>query len=219
MPSTMWTVIARARQGGQDALDALLRKYRSPILAFVRNAGFGPDEAEDLTQEVFLTVIGDDVLAKADQSRGKFRSLLLAITRHTISSRRRRDGDRRPVRLDPGEPEDRPRLEDLLAAPDTDDTFDPLWIENLVRIGMNRLREECDKDGTPYLRALLMHTSDELGYPEIAARLGVSETDVKNYLHRARVMLKRHVLKEVQEYSSSRSEYESEVSYLMRFLQ
>ena len=52
-----------------------------------------------------------------------------------------------------------------------------------------------------------------------ASTLGVALSDVQNYLHRARAQLKRHVLKEIQEYSSSRDEYDTEAAYLMRFVE
>jgi len=225
MPSTMWTLIAQARRGGRDALETVLRKYRPPVLSFVRAAGFPPHEAEDVTQEVLLVLVQDDVVAKADRDRGRFRSLLLAVTRHTISAWRRaggrekRGGGVRTLSLEGGPGDDAPRLEAMLSAPATDDAFDHLWIENLVRIGMNRLREECERDGTPHFRALLMHASEQRPYAEIAAALGVALSDVQNYLHRARAQLKRHVLKEIQEYSSSRDEYDAEAAYLMRFVE
>ena len=92
IPSTMWTVISQARRGGQEALEAIFKKYRPPVYAFIRNTGFPHEDAEDLTQEVFLALVKDDVLEKADKERGKFRSLLLAVTRHAISTKRRHDG-------------------------------------------------------------------------------------------------------------------------------
>ncbi|MBI2899958.1 MAG: sigma-70 family RNA polymerase sigma factor [Planctomycetes bacterium] len=224
-PSTMWTAISHARRQGGGALDLLLRKYRPVILAFVRNAGFGPEDAEDVTQEVFLALVRDDVLAKADRVRGKFRSLLLAVTRHTISTQRKHDGrikrggGARRVSLEAGGPDGEPLpVETFLADTAPDDTFDPLWIQNLVRLGMDALETECTKEGTPYYRALAIFTSEGLGYPEIADRLGVKVGDVKNYIHQARLRLRSNVLREVQAYSSSRDEYEAEIAALMKYL-
>lgn len=216
MPSTMWTLIDRARRGGADALDALLRKYRPPILAFVRNAGFQADEAEDLVQEVFLAVVRDDVLAKADQLRGRFRSLLLAVTRHAISAWRRhegagkRGGGASRISLE--------NLDDLAQSARRDEGFDPLWVQNLVRISLHQLNVECDREGTPHFRALMLHSEEGLGYADIGSRLGLSESQVRNTLHQARLRLKRAVLQEIHSYASSRPEYESEVAYLTQFL-
>ena len=106
MPSTMWTLLSRAREGNAGELDSLLRQYRPPVLAFVRTLVRDPEEAEDVTQEVFVTVLQDGILAKADRLKGKFRSLLLAVARHVISERWRartalkRGGNQRPLSLD-----------------------------------------------------------------------------------------------------------------------
>jgi len=226
MPSTMWTLIGKARGGDEEELDRLLRKYRPPVLAFVRNAVRDPEEAEDVVQEAFVILVQDEVLAKADRAKGKFRSLLLAVTRHVISARRRsasalrRGGGRRPLSLSsaPRESVDL-LLENLVQAPSADDAFDTLWVENLVRLAMNRVREECLRDGTRHFEALFAHVNDGLEYAGIAEKLDVSVTDVKNYVHQARVRLRRYVLQEIRGYSSSGTECEAEVAYLMKFLE
>ncbi len=224
MPATMWTLIAEARGGGPEAVDTLLRRYRAPILAYVRRAGLPAEEAEDVVQEAFLAIVEEGVLAKADRALGRFRHLLLAVTRHVISERRRHEGRLKRgggrTRIAVGDGEDGPRLEDLLAAPSADDAFDPLWVQNLVFLAMERLREDCTRDGVAhYAKALFLATTRGLGQAEIAAELGAAPHDVKNWLHQARLRLRRLVLAEIQRYSSSREEYDAEVAYLRKFLE
>lgn len=222
MPSTIWALVGRARAGNPGELDGLLRKYRPPVLSFVRSAVRDPEEAEDITQDVFVTLVQDEVLSKADPAKGKFRSLLLAVARHMISERRRsesalrRGGGRRILSLDSARGEsNRLRIEDLVATPAEDEAFDALWVENLVRLAMNRLREEQLR----YFEALFAHANDGLGYDDIARKLKVTVTDVKNFLHQARLRLRRFVLQEIQAYSSSRRECEAELAYLKKFLE
>src|SRR5262245_29424830 len=88
--STLWTVIRGADRGEEAALREFALKYRGPIVAYIARRGL-PNDAEDLAQEVFLRLIQDRVLAKADPSRGRFRSLLLAVTRHVIGHHRERE--------------------------------------------------------------------------------------------------------------------------------
>lgn len=224
MPSTMWTVISTARREGGPALETILRKYRPPVLAFLRQSGFGAEDAEDLAQETFLTLLQDDVLSKADRERGRFRSLLLAVARHTASEARRnagrlkRGGGTKTHSLDANAGEGRARYADFVGAPETEESFDRLWVENLVRLGLDRLREECEQENRPYFQALFLFANEGLGYPEVAEKLSVKLSDVKNYVFQARVRLKRFILREVNEYSSSRSEYESEIAYIERLL-
>lgn len=226
MPTTIWTDILNARRGGREAMDRILRKYRPPLLAFVLHARFGPEDAEDIVQQIFLTIHEDDVLLKADKARGRFRSLLLAVTRHTLSAKRRHDarlkhgGCIQEYSIDARVAQDgRFSFEEFLSAPETDEGFDILWIQNLVRVGLDHLREECEGNRTPDFRALFHVTNDGLGYEQVADRLGAKVTDIKNWVFRARSRLKELVKKEIREYSSSRAEYDSEVAYLLKFVQ
>lgn len=222
MPTTLWTLIGRARGGDAGELDRLLRRYWPPVLAFIRNSIRDRGDAEDLVQEVFLTILRDGVLERADQTRGKFRSLVLAVARYTLSARHRaenalkRGGGVRAMTLDP---QGGGLLESSLEAATADESFDSLWVENLVRLGMGRLHGECLKDGTRYFDALFSHVNDGLDYEGISRKLRVSGTDVKNYLHQARIRLRRYILQEIQEYSTSRTEWEAEVATLMKYLQ
>jgi RNA polymerase sigma-70 factor (ECF subfamily) len=224
MPTTLWTQISAARRIGGDALEDLLRKYRPPVYSFIRRMGADPSEADDLTQEVLLRVIEDDVLARADRAVGRFRSFLLAVVRHTVLSRRRharrwkRGGRVRHVPLHGPEEEDFDVEAALAAPPVRDEEFDALWVQNLVRLALDRLGEECARTGRPFHKALLLFTEQGLSYPEIAASLSGSRSDVKNWLHQARLRIRKYVLAAIREYSSSAAEYRDEAAYLDRFL-
>ena len=226
MPTTMWTVILHAQQKGPEALDLLFRKYRPPVLAYVKNAGFRLTDAEDLANDVFLTILEHDIIARADRAKGRFRSFLLAITRNVISQvskhdgRIKRGGDATTHSLDMHlDAVTGLTLEDVLASSVKDDTFDVEWVQHLVLLGMQALKKECETEDLPFFRALYLQVEHEQTYDQIAQELGVKESDVRNYLHQARVRLKKYVLAEVRTYSSSRAEYEEEISYLMNFLE
>ena len=44
----------------------------------MRRKGYGPDDAQDLTQEFFAQLINKHHLRLADRNKGKFRTFLLA---------------------------------------------------------------------------------------------------------------------------------------------
>src|SRR5579859_3957401 len=79
--TTHWSVVLAA--GGQDlperteALERLCRAYWYPLYAYVRRRGFGPEDAQDLTQEFFTRLLKKNYPAQADRAKGKFRSFLL----------------------------------------------------------------------------------------------------------------------------------------------
>ena len=56
----------------------MCQAYWYPIYAFIRRKGRDPDEALDLTQDYFTRLLETDVLASADQGRGRFRAFLAA---------------------------------------------------------------------------------------------------------------------------------------------
>lgn len=215
LPTTIWTAI---RQAPRDpaVLNQILERYRSPVLAFIRNHGFLAHDAEDVAQDVLLTLVRKDILAKADPTRGKFRSLLLAVTRHAMSSRKRYDGrEKRGGGVEHEALTD--HVENLVVMPE-EPAFDELWVQNLVRLAMHQLWKECEEQQTPYFRALSRYANGAVPYEALAQDLGTSVTNVKNYLHQARAKMRRYVQKEVEAYAASRDEYETELVYLSKFL-
>ena len=73
-------VVAAGRSdtpGAQAALEKLCRTYWYPLYAYARRRGHSVEDAQDLTQEFFARVIARHWLARADQSKGRFRTFLL----------------------------------------------------------------------------------------------------------------------------------------------
>ena len=48
-----------------------------PCFSFVRARGYSIEDAQDLTQDFFVTILKNNWLQHADRNRGRFRSLLL----------------------------------------------------------------------------------------------------------------------------------------------
>jgi hypothetical protein len=81
--TTRWSLILSAaslaseQQKAHDALAELCRTYWRPIFLFVRGRGYSIEDAQDLTQDFFVTILEHNWLQNADRNRGRFRSLLL----------------------------------------------------------------------------------------------------------------------------------------------
>ncbi len=206
MPSTMWTTILQFHRDPERVKDFVVRRYRQPVLEFARRRGLNDQDAEDVTQEVFLRVCGEQFLKKADEIRGKFRTVLLAVTTHVIGSwhrhatagirDRRREVSIEGIQLAERLPED--------------PEFDRLWVQNLMAQAMERLKDE------PGTRALKLQL-EGLSYQEIARQLGRKTTDVTNFIHRAKERLRKEFERLVAEYSSG-EDVAGEISALRRFL-
>jgi RNA polymerase sigma factor (sigma-70 family) len=93
--TTRWSRVARAaapaHPGAPTALAEMCHDYWPPLYAFARRIGRSPQDAEDLTQGFFATLIEKNTLAAAEQARGKLRTFLLAAFQHHIADVAKRE--------------------------------------------------------------------------------------------------------------------------------
>src|SRR6266404_8782880 len=119
--TTHWSVVVAAGKDeaapARNALEKLCRAYWYPIYVYVRRKGYGPDDAQDLTQEFFAQLIAKEHLRLADREKGKFRTFLLAMLDYFLARewsrahRQKRGGQFIFISLDQQSPEERYRLE------------------------------------------------------------------------------------------------------------
>jgi RNA polymerase sigma factor (sigma-70 family) len=204
-PSSIWTTIRAIRKEPERVKDEVVRRYRAPVYEFIRRQGLTHEDAEDLSQEIFVRICSDGFLSKVDPGKGRFRSLLLAVTRNVVASFRRRElapmrDRRKTVALEtceiPSETE-----------PDAD--FDRLWVKNLMSQGMSRMRNDA---ATSALKLQLEGRS----YQEIADTLKKSETEVTNYIHRAKKRLRTEIETLIKDYSGD--DLQEEIASLVKYL-
>tara|TARA_B100001059_G_C17803605_1_gene567717 strand:+ start:286 stop:1119 length:834 start_codon:yes stop_codon:yes gene_type:complete len=138
--ATCWTMIG-------DALDAnspttgtsreqLTKRYWPAIFAFIRASGRSVTVAEDLTQGFICDVfLGRDLLSKAEEARGRFRSLLLSSVRNYLADDYRKQTTQRrtPKSGPPGSIDATPGMD----APDRttvtpESAFNIRWIDELI---------------------------------------------------------------------------------------
>ncbi len=158
--------------------ELLVERYRGPVVRLVL-ALLGPrlaDDAEDVTQEVFLRAY-EGLAGFRQESR--FATWLYRITYNLALDRLRRAARRPVVALD----EER-RAE--LSAPGESP------FEHLARSDRARLVRDCLEElPPPYQAALRLFYWLDVPVEEIAALLGVSVGTVKSYLCRGRTRLIR----------------------------
>src|SRR5262245_52119700 len=107
--TTRWSLVVAA--GGDNssaarvALESLCELYWYPLYAYVRRHGRSPDDARDLTQAFFASLIERGDFEQLTPDRGRFRAFLLASLKHFLANdvaRRRtlkRGGGVAPVSL------------------------------------------------------------------------------------------------------------------------
>lgn len=199
--TTMWSLIDCARAGDQVSLDRLTRMYRPAIVNFAGARGLPAEAAEDAAQEVLIRLLR--ILPTVDPRKGKFRSLVLSIACNVLHEWRRARSKETPLPLE-------------VSAPEREEAFDRAWVRNIVLVALDRLREECEKRGTPFHRALQEQMAGA-SQEEIARRLGVEPSQVKSYVHQAREKVRRTVEAMIAD-TTAESEFEEERRYLLRLI-
>ncbi len=217
IPSTAWSDLRRAGGRSSGAWRRLYDAYRAPVRGRIcfRIRGISEEDADDLTQTVFLHLSSGGLLGRLDPAKGRFRDLLRAITDHVVGQwlrgeySRRRKGDRAIVSLEEAA---------LPAATPDDDSFDRSWARNIVERSLESLRRESERLDTPYHAALVAFYFEEDSYAQIARRLKITEIDVGNLVARGRRKLASAIEAHVREYCRTAEEFQEEMTALRAFL-
>lgn len=174
------TLIQRCLDGDQRAWDAIVRHYWRKVFNVAYKFVGRHDEAEDLTQDIFLKIFRS--LDTFDR-RANFQTWLVSVSRnlcidHYRSVRKERETIDRGVdtnSLAPASPDGGP-----IAA-----------LEQRDRVAL--LRQALSALPEALRSAVVMRDIQELSYQEIADRLKLPEGTVKSRINRGRAELARQV--------------------------
>jgi RNA polymerase sigma factor (sigma-70 family) len=228
MPPTRWTLVCQAQGpttvSAHEALSELCQMYWYPLYAYARRWGCDVQDAEDVTQGFFLTLLSKDYLASVSEEKGKLRSFLLkSMTNYMHSWRRnaraeKRGGGKRPISIDQAAAEQRYSLEpaDELTP---EIVFDRHWALTLMKHAGLRAKAEYREAGKDKLFEALEDTlstgSAGEPYAEIAARLGMTKDSVKMAAYRLRKRFKRIMEEEIAHTVESRDDVRDEIRCLL----
>jgi RNA polymerase sigma-70 factor (ECF subfamily) len=229
--TTHWSVVLAAGQEdsalAQRALETLCHAYWYPLYAYVRRKGYGPEEAQDLTQEFFAQLIAKDHVRLADRNKGKFRSFLMATLDYFLARewkrahRQKRGGQFTFISLDEHPPEERYQLEP--ADPDTPETkFLRQWALTVLKQTMAALEKECQANGKGLLfreaKNLISGERHGAAYAEISKTLNMAEGATRVAVHRLRQRFGELLRCEVAHTVTREEEVDEELRYLFQIL-
>jgi RNA polymerase sigma-70 factor (ECF subfamily) len=224
--TTRWSVVNAAAGSSTDerraALTDLCERYWFPLYAYVRRKGSDADEANDLTQAFFATLLEKNYVADADPQRGRFRTFLLASLNHFLANERRREqtqkrgGGQRFASLNCGDAEVRYQraLVDQLTP---ERAFEREWVLELLRRVLEQLRIEAEQAGRGERFRLLepsLTSPASRSYAETAKQLDMSEGAVKTAVHRLRKRFRELIRAEIAQTLLTPSEAEQEIRSL-----
>jgi DNA-directed RNA polymerase specialized sigma24 family protein len=230
---TPWTLISAAQKGETGAFDRAVERiyamFEGAVKGFLRTRGFGSEEARDLSQEFFATLLERKFLERLDPAKGRLRPFLFSsLQRFLCDAVDKRDAlKRRPgagvLSLD--------RLADDFSAPPEDPRahapgrqFSRAWAAEMLGRALEGMKRRCE--GTPqegwYRAVVLWHEvgpgASALNYADLAQRLGVNAQQAANYLFRGRSLLRSLLLEQLAATCSSDAEVEEEIRDLFKAL-
>ena len=209
------------------ALAELCRTYWYPLYAFVRRKGHSPHDAQDLTQAFFARLLEKNYVAQADRERGRFRTYLLAALTHFLTDewdkarRLKRGGDREIISFDAASAEERYRLEPIDQL-DAAKLYERRWVTTLFDKVLARLEQEFRDSGKgelfDQLKGSLLAEERGLSYAQVGARLSLTESAVKQAVHRMRRRYRELFREEIAQTVAGPGEVEYELKHLFAVL-
>jgi RNA polymerase sigma-70 factor, ECF subfamily len=183
-------LIRRLRDRDEKAFREIVVEYQDRVFNMTYRMLGNREEAEDVAQEVFITVF-----KSIDQFRGdsKFSTWLYRIAANTCKNRikylaRRHDRDQSEY----DDAADRDHAAGALTAPSQprrpDRALEGAQMEQMFQEAIGELDEE-------QRLLVILRDIEDLSYEEILAITGLPEGTVKSRLHRARLALRKKMLK------------------------
>jgi RNA polymerase sigma-70 factor (ECF subfamily) len=168
----------RARGGDEHAFTLLYRRRHAPVYRFAWQMSGSYAIAEDVTQEVFMTLLGD--AGHFEPARGALASYLYGVARNCVL--RRLQKERAFVALS-GADETCAQTDAAMAAPD-----DPL-LDLTRRETVEAVRQAVLTLPSHYREVVVLCELHELSYAEAAEVLACAVGTVRSRLARARALL------------------------------
>jgi len=229
-PPTRWSVIEALRATDastrERALDALCRAYWRPVYKYIRlRWNKAAPDAQDLTQGFFVQLQERELLTRFEPAKSRLRTYLrvcvdsFLLNEDKAARRQKRGGDSLHVALDFTAAEEELGATTIdpasVASPESlEEFFEKEWIRSLFTLALNDFREVCSAShrATAFtlFEAYDLDADDDVSYDQLAARFGVSVSDVTNSLSWARREFRRIALDRLREICASEDEFHRE---------
>lgn len=150
--TTHWSLVGHIQSDDQDRalIGLLLDRYWKPVYCYLRQKGYGNEDAKDLTQGFFHEVVlNRNLVQRADQSKGRFRTFLLHALDQYISNEKRKLSTQKRTPKGGLVPLD---IVSLPAMPKTasrfgpEDSYNYAWIAALLDQILSEVETKCIED-------------------------------------------------------------------------
>lgn len=176
-------ILARAKRGELDAFEELVRRYEKRVYAVALRSSGSPEDAADIVQEVFLRAWRSIESFRGDSG---FSTWLFRITMNMCVDFARHKHTQPQTQSIVDEEENERQVPDT--APTPEEHLENRELGRELAAALEEISEE-------HRRIVLLRDVSGMSYTEIADVLEISEGTVKSRLSRARIALRKVLLK------------------------
>jgi RNA polymerase sigma-70 factor, ECF subfamily len=182
-------LLRRSAKGDEDAFAVLYRRHQASIYRFALRMTGNPWAAEEIVQDVFMTVVRDP--KKYDAKRGTLGAFLYGVARNRVMKHRERMPRETPLEDKNGD------VGEETLARITDHRTPAHWAEFGER--REHVRAAVLELPVEFREAIVLCELQELSYEEAAKALDCPIGTIRSRLHRGRALLlaKLEILRDV----------------------
>jgi RNA polymerase sigma-70 factor (ECF subfamily) len=213
-------------EAGREALERLLSCYLPALRAhLVFSKRLSTEDADDVLQDFVVgKILERDLIARADQELGKFRTFLLTALDRFLLNRIRALGAKKRATAGAAALGDRA---EQVADDGVANSYELAWARQVIAETVERMRADCQSSGRADVWDLfecrvlgpILENAEPVEYAELVRRFGFrSPSEASNVLVTAKRMYARLLRSVVAEYARDAAETESEIDELHRIL-
>ncbi len=182
------TFISRVLNGEQDEYAHIVRRYNAYLYKIGRSYGYGHSDTEDLMQDTYINVYTN---LKKFENRSTFKTWLTRIMLHNCYHKRHLLRNQKELVYPelPTEEKSQPMFTNH--HDDTDQKVDNDELTGLLEEAILHIPED-------YRMVFTLRELNGLSIKETSEALGLTESNIKVKLHRAKAMLQKELLKSYQ---------------------
>jgi len=232
-PDTSHSAIIAAHSDSHEvrrtALETIVTAYWKPVYKYLRlKFQLSNEDAKDLTQAFFATLIEKHYLDSFDSTKGSFRTFLrtcldrFAANQYKHDHRDKRGGEVQLMSLDFDVAEQ--ELAQVAGSPtlSPEEHFQREWVRSLFMLATETLRQHYESQNRSiYFQLFELYdlndnaAEEKLSYSSLAKQFSLTEQDVTNYLAAARRKFRQIVLDKLRELTANDDEFRAEARALL----
>jgi RNA polymerase sigma factor (sigma-70 family) len=230
-PVTSHSAIVAARSDDQEvrerAFATIVESYWKPAYKYLRiKWQVSNEDAKDLIQGFFATAIEKDFFRSYDQTRASFQTFIrtcldgFVANQKKSEQRLKRGGGAAHFSLDFTEAENE-LARHLISYTSPEDYFHREWVRSLFALAVETLRSHYEAKGSRVyfelfeLYDLRDDAEPKSSYAALAAKFGLTTSEVTNYLAAARREFRKIVLAKLREITATDEEFRNEARALL----